>query len=166
MSDITPSASYLDFGSLTALRGQAVTDERKALRKVAEQFEAHFIQETMKAMRQTVVKSDLTESASTDLYEDLMDKEIAQQMARRGGVGMADMLERQFMLRNAQPVASTQDALKARAFPLEPAAVALPLAVPARAPLALPRTGGYAMPGNAPMALPHMKNRASAGVEP
>lgn len=154
MSDITPAASYLDFGSLTALRGQAAQNEGRALRKVAEQFESHFIQETMKAMRQTVVKSELSESASTDLYEDLMDKEIAQQMSRRGGVGMVDMLERQFLLRNAQPVPSTQDALKSRALPLQPAAVALPLAAPTAAPLALPRAGGYALPGAAPLALP------------
>ncbi len=60
MSDLAPGTSYLDLASLTALRGQAVTDERKAMRKAAEQFEAHFLQETLKAMRQTIDKSELT----------------------------------------------------------------------------------------------------------
>lgn len=164
MSDITPTAGYLDFGSLTALRGQAVTDERKALRKVAEQFESHFIQETLKAMRQTIVKSELTESGSADLYEDLMDKEVAQQMARRGSIGLADMLERQLGARQATGQAtseasampSTQAALEARAFTLNPAAPSLPLATPTKAPLPLSRAAaGYALPG-----------RALPGVEP
>jgi Rod binding domain-containing protein len=147
MSDLAPSTGYLDFASLTALRGQAVTDERKALRKAAEQFESHFIQETLKAMRQAVVKSELTESDAADLYEDLMDKEIAQQMARRGGVGLADMLERQLAQREAPPPPSTQDALKARSFELNPTAPALPVASPARPPLPVSRAAaGYALP--------------------
>ncbi|MEY4653001.1 MAG: Peptidoglycan hydrolase FlgJ [Pseudomonadota bacterium] len=154
MSDLAPSTGYLDFGSLTALRGQAVQDERKALRKAAEQFEAHFLQETLKAMRQTIVKSELSETASADLYEDLMDKEVAQQMARRGGVGMANMLERQFTQRYAPPETSTEAALKARALPLNPAAQSLPVATPAPAALPLPRAAaGYALPLTGP-ALP------------
>jgi peptidoglycan hydrolase FlgJ len=147
MSDLTPSTGYLDFASLTALRGQAVTDERKALRKAAEQFESHFLQETLKAMRQTVVKSELTESDTADLYEDLMDKEIAQQMSRRGGVGLADMLERQLARREAAAEPSTEAALKARAFELNPPPAALPAATPAKAPLPLSRAAaGYGLP--------------------
>ncbi len=148
MSDLSPNAGYLDFTSLTALRGQAVTNERKALRKAAEQFEAHFLQETLKAMRQTIVKSELTESDTADLYEDLMDKEIAQQMSRRGGVGLADMLEKQLARREAQALPSTEAALKARALPLNPAATAMPLAAPAApAGMPLPRAAAaYALP--------------------
>lgn len=156
MSDLTPTSGYLDFASLTALRGKAAGGERQALRKAAEQFEAHFLQETLKAMRQTIVKSELTESDSADLYEDLMDKEVAQQMARRGGVGLADMLERQLIQRQAQTLPSTEDALKARAFPLNPASPALPVTAPAAAP-ALPLSrakAGYALPSLAAPAMP------------
>ncbi len=165
MSDLSPNAGYLDFTSLTALRGQAVTNERKALRKAAEQFEAHFLQETLKAMRQTIVKSELTESNTADLYEDLMDKEVAQQMARRGGVGLADMLERQLARRQTQAAPSTEEALKARALPLNPPATPLPLAAPAQAPMALPRAAaGYALPLTAP-ALP-LPGRQPLGTKP
>ena len=164
MSDITPSASYFDFASLAALRGQAVQDERKALRKAAEQFESHFIQETLKAMRQTIAKSDLMESASADLYEDMMDKEVSLQLTRRGGVGIADMLERQFVQRDAQALTSTETALKARAFELNPAAASLPMATPAKAPLALPRgAAGYALPLPSALNLP---GRSGAGDKP
>ena len=152
MSDLTPTSGYLDFASLTALRGQAAGGERQALRKAAEQFEAHFLQETLKAMRKTIDKSELTESDSADLYEDLMDKEVAQQMARRGGVGLANMLERQLIQRQAQTLPSTEDALKARAFPLNPASPALPMTAPAPA-AALPlqrAKAGYDLPLSAP----------------
>lgn len=164
MSDLTPSTSYLDFGSLTALRGQAVQDERKALRKAAEQFEAYFLQETLKAMRQTIVKSELSENASADLYEDLMDKEVAQQMARRGGVGLADMLERQLAKRQAPAEPSTEAALKARAFPVHPTREALPLATPAPGGLPVPRAAaGYALPLTPALPLP---GRTSTGAKP
>ena len=152
MSDLTPTSGYLDFASLTALRGQAAGGERQALRKAAEQFEAHFLQETLKAMRKTIDKSELTESDSADLYEDLMDKEVAQQMARRGGVGLANMLEKQLIQRQAQTLPSTEDALKARAFPLNPASPALPMsAPPPAAALPLQRAkAGYDLPLTAP----------------
>ncbi len=152
MSELTPTSGYLDFASLTALRGQAAGGERQALRKAAEQFEAHFLQETLKAMRQTIVKSELTESDSADLYEDLMDKEVAQQMARRVGVGLANMLEKQLIQRQAQTLPSTEDALKARAFPLNPASPALPMTAPApAAALPLQRAKvGYDLPLSAP----------------
>ncbi len=152
MSDLTPTSGYLDFASLTALRGQAAGGERQALRKAAEQFEAHFLQETLKAMRKTIDKSELTESDSADLYEDLMDKEVAQQMARRGGVGLANMLEKQLIQRQAQTLPSTEDALKARAFPLNPASPALPMTAPApAAALPLQRAKvGYDLPLSAP----------------
>jgi len=97
MSTSTPTTgSYLDFAALTRLKGEATQDPKKALRASAEQFEAYFIQETMKAMRKTVEKSDLMGSSQhTDAYQDLLDKEIAVQMARRGSIGLADMLERE-----------------------------------------------------------------------
>lgn len=159
MSDLTTSRSYLDFGSLAALRGQAAQDERKALRQTAEQFESYFIQETLKAMRQTIEKSELNESDSTGMYEDLMDKEIAQQMARRGGMGVADMLERQLAQRMEQALPSTQEALKARSFELNPAPAALPVATPPRPPLTMPRAAGdYALPLSPAMTLPRNRN--------
>ncbi len=152
MSDLTPTSGYLDFASLTALRGQAAGGERQALRKAAEQFEAHFLQETLKAMRKTIDKSELTESDSADLYEDLMDKEVAQQMPRRGGVGLANMFEKQLIQRQAQTLPSTEDALKARAFPLNPASPSLPMTAPApAAALPLQRAKvGYDLPLSAP----------------
>jgi Rod binding domain-containing protein len=66
--------------------------DKTALRKAAEQFEALFIQEMLKTMRQTVEKDENTSSAHMETYESMLDRELALQMSKRGTVGVADML--------------------------------------------------------------------------
>ena len=132
MSDLTTTpASYLDFGALGRLKGEASRDPTHAVRQTAEQFEAYFLQQMMKSMRDTVEKSDLVESNNMEMYQDLMDKEVAMKMVKRGGIGVANMLEKQMLKQNAE--LSTQDALKLRpvvqpeALPLVKPAEPLPL---------------------------------------
>ena len=114
MSDLstTNSASYLDFGALGRLKGEASRDPNQAVRQTAEQFEAYFLQQMMKSMRDTVEKSDLVESNNMEMYQDLMDKEVAMKMVKRGGIGVANMLEKQMLKQSAE--LSTQEALKLR----------------------------------------------------
>ena len=134
MSDISTSGSYLDFNALTQLKGDAARDPSKAVRKTAEQFEAYFIQQMMKTMRDSIEKSDLVEGGNMEMYQDLMDKEVSLSMAKRGGMGLADMLERQM---NQTQVQSTQDALRMRQpASANPAPGALPLN-PVREPMSL-----------------------------
>lgn len=130
MSDLsnTSPASYLDFGALGRLKGEASRDPKQAIRQTAEQFETHFLQQMMKSMRETVEKSELVESNSMDMYQDLMDKEVAVKMVKRGGIGVADMLEKQMLKQSTE--LSTQDALKLRPVSTT---VALPLVKPAEA---------------------------------
>ena len=129
MSDLTPPSSYLDFNALTQLRGEARHDPAQAIRKTAEQFESYFLQHMMKEMRATIEKSELVESKSMETYQDMMDKEVAQHMVRRGGIGLADMLEKQMQKR--EPTVSAHEALqlhpKAPAMPLQGDRNALPL---------------------------------------
>ena len=111
MSDMSTdtSSSYLDFNALTRLKGEASRDPSKAIRQTAEQFEAYFIQQMMKTMRESVDKSDLVDSSNMDTYQDLMDKEVSLKMVKRGGMGLADMMERQMLISQGL---STQDALQ------------------------------------------------------
>ena len=154
----TPSSAtartYLDFQGLASLRGDAARSPDKAARATAEQFEAYFIQQMMKAMRESVEKSDLVDSGHMDMYQDLMDKEVSMQMVRRGGMGLADMLEKQ-MLQQQQHLAHAQAAAQAAAagqapsgpaahfLPLQPANSALPLKPNTPSALPLERTGAY-----------------------
>ena len=131
MSDLSTntSSTYLDFNALTRLKGEAAQDPSQAIRKTSEQFEAYFIQQMMKTMRESIEKSDLVEGGNMDTYQDMMDKELSLEMVKRGGMGVADMMERQ--LTRAQDL-STQDALKLhppgnQALPLHPAREAMTL---------------------------------------
>ena len=144
----TSPRSYLDFEGLAGLRGDAARSPDKAVRRTAEQFEAYFIQQMMKTMRESVEKSDLVDSGNMDMYQDLMDKEVAMQMVRRGGMGLADMLEKQIL--QQQAALSTQAALQLRPnateaspLPLQPAAQPLPLDREGGKSLPLQRTGAY-----------------------
>ncbi len=62
------------------------------LMEVARKFEAILIHQMLKAMRQTVHKSDLLNSFSLQQYESMMDEEIASEMAKHKGIGLADSL--------------------------------------------------------------------------
>ena len=151
-SNAAPTASYLDFGALGRLRGEAAQKSGGAVRETAEQFEAYFLQQMMKAMRQTVEKSDMVEQGSMEMYEDLMDKEISLQMVRRGGIGLADMLEQQMQKFGQQ--ASAQQALQlhpgaGKGLPLVPPAEALPVKPAAARAYELPRPEPLRMPAGA-----------------
>lgn len=155
MSDLSTntSSTYLDFNALTRLKGEAAQDPSQAIRKTAEQFEAYFVQQMMKTMRESVEKSDLVEGGNMDTYQDLMDKEMSLEMVKRGGLGVANMLELQ--MTRAHEL-STQDALQMHkttaapsAMPLVPARQAMPLQPEAIKAYQLERFNGYKL-DNAP----------------
>lgn len=128
MDNIAPpglTQSALDFEGLGKLRAQARQDDKAAVRETAQQFEALFIQMMMKSMREAVVKDEDNVSQAGDMYQDLMDRELSVQFAKRRTFGIADMLTKQ--LQNQAPV-STQALLEGRqaapvAHPLKPEAI-------------------------------------------
>ncbi len=80
---------------LLSMKQDASTDRNnkdKELMEVAKKFEAILIHQMLKAMRQTVHKSDLLNSFSLQQYESMMDEEIASEMAKNKGIGLADSL--------------------------------------------------------------------------
>jgi Rod binding domain-containing protein len=80
ISSTSPS-SYLDFDGLGQLKGQARTDAKGAIRETAQQFEALFLQMMMKSMRESIVKSELSESTTMETFEGMFDKEVSVQLA-------------------------------------------------------------------------------------
>ena len=141
------SRSYLDFEGLGQLKGQARTDSKGALRQTAQQFEALFLQMTMKSMRDSVIKSDLIESNTTDQFESMFDKEVSVQLSKRNSMGLADMLVKSLEARQASTPA-TADVLKARdtssqpGIPLNPAQLGMPLQAAKKLMNDLPRPNG------------------------
>jgi Rod binding domain-containing protein len=141
--------SYLDFQGLGELKGRAARDDKSALRETAQQFEAMFLQMMMKSMRESVEKSDLTQSEHADMFEGMFDREVSMAMARRNSLGVADMLV-QAQTRQMSAM-STAEALQSRQGEsadkpairrLDASQPALPLQPSAPAWEALKRPGG------------------------
>ncbi|MEK7679713.1 MAG: peptidoglycan DD-metalloendopeptidase family protein [Deltaproteobacteria bacterium] len=70
------------------------------LKKAAEEFESLFINEMLKTMRKTIVKSEImhTDDNTEELYTSMLDCELASHMAKAGGIGLSEVLTRQFGL--------------------------------------------------------------------
>jgi flagellar protein FlgJ len=77
------------------LRRDARQDSEGALRAVAEQFEALFLQMMLKSMRQASFGDPMFGSNEGDMYREMFDQQIALTMSRRRGLGLADVIERQ-----------------------------------------------------------------------
>ena len=108
--------SYLDFDGLGQLKGQARKDAKGALRETAQQFEALFLQMMMKSMRESIVKSEMSESNTMETFEGMFDKEVSVQLAKKNSMGLADMLVKNLEHQQAN-IATTADILKQRQDP-------------------------------------------------
>jgi len=130
--------SYLDFSGLGELRGQAQQNQDKALKESAQQFEGLFIQMMMKSMREASMKDEENQSSGMDTFENMFDKEISVQMAKRGAMGVADFMAKAVKQQIATP--SAAEVLNARqtqqGIPLRPELT----------PMAIQRNMGKAIP--------------------
>lgn len=154
--------SYLDFQGLGELRGQAARDSKGALRETAQQFEALFLQMMMKSMRESVEKSELTQSPHSETFEAMFDREVSLAMAKRNVVGLADMLV-EAQTRQMSAIKPAAEALAERE-----ANAPKPIALnPAQSPLSLkaqpPTLSPLQLPGK-PMALPRLDTTLNKGT--
>lgn len=96
MTVSVPDANiYTDIQGLAELRRFASQKSPEVLRIVAQQFEALFIQQLLKGMRNAKLSEGLMDSDAGDFYLDMYDKQIALNMAQGRGIGLADMLVQQ-----------------------------------------------------------------------
>ena len=64
----------------------------KEMEKVARDFESVFINKLFESMRKGIPKSGLLESHSMDMYQSMMDQEMAKELSKQKGVGMGEMV--------------------------------------------------------------------------
>lgn len=89
---ITDTAVYTDFQGLRQLEVGAKERTPEATREAARQFEALFVQMMLKSMRDA--NAVLAEERDTT-YEEMFDRQIALELSREKGIGIADLLMRQ-----------------------------------------------------------------------
>lgn len=114
----TSSGLAADPNALAALKGAG--ENKAALKEAAKQFEALFMRELIKSMREATSKSGLFESEGENLGTDLLDQQFAQQLSGLPG-GLSEAIERQLMGRmgDAVPGASSPPSTLSRAAPGE-----------------------------------------------
>ncbi len=84
----------LDARALDGLRRDASADPRAALRQAAGQFEALFMQQLLKSMREAMPKSGMFGGTGHDTYVGMLDQQLSQSLAGRPG-GLAETIARQ-----------------------------------------------------------------------
>jgi len=94
MSTLPTAGLAGDAQSLAGLRTRANADPKTAVREVAKQFEALFMQELMKSMRAATLSSGMLDNEGSKLGTDLLDKQFATQMTGLPG-GLSGAIERQ-----------------------------------------------------------------------
>jgi len=96
MNQLDSASLYTDFNGLGELRREAKESNPEAIKAVAQQFEAIFVQMMMKSMRDAKLADGLFDSDQTDQYVDLYDKQLANTLSSQGrGIGLADVIARQ-----------------------------------------------------------------------
>ena len=86
---------YTDFQGLDALRSKAREDKEAALDEVSRQFESLFLQMMLKSMRQASFGGGLLDSQQSEFYRDMYDQQMAVELSKQQGIGLADVLKRQ-----------------------------------------------------------------------
>ncbi|MCB1747397.1 MAG: flagellar assembly peptidoglycan hydrolase FlgJ, partial [Gammaproteobacteria bacterium] len=78
------------------LRAASHDDQAAALAKVADEFEALFVDLMLKAARQATPGDGLFDSQAGDTYQEMFDQQMAQSIAAGQDLGIGRALERQF----------------------------------------------------------------------
>lgn len=114
------TAVATDFSQFQALRNGAEQNDPAVLREVASQFEALFIEQLLKNMRAGELAEGLFgDSDQHEMYQELMDQQLALHMSSGPGIGLADMLVQQ-LGGEAAPVEPTSESFLLTTVAREP----------------------------------------------
>ena len=75
----------LDPNTLGGLRRLSKQNTPEAAKEAAKQFEALFVQQLLKSMRDATPKGGLFDSDETRMYQGLLDQQMAMQLSTRAG---------------------------------------------------------------------------------
>ena len=113
----------MDSQSLEGLKRSARERPDVAAKAVAKQFDALFINQMLKQMRESMPQDGMLDSSQGRMYTSMFDQQVSQSLATRG-VGVADMLLRH--LQRGTQVEPTGTSATAGPMALQPQAMPLP----------------------------------------
>ena len=115
--DLSSAGIYTEFSGLSKLKLAAKNNSPEALQVVAEQFEAFFLQLMLKQMRDSSLAEGIFDSDKTRFYQDMMDQQMALDMAKQHSIGIADSIVRQL-----QHTVKTDESMQLKPLPSRPGA--------------------------------------------
>jgi len=92
---LSTASLYTDLQGLSQLRTEAREETPDAIKAVAKEFEAIFMQMMLKSMRDASLGEGLLDSDQGKFYQEMFDKQIAVSLSREQGLGLADIMVRQ-----------------------------------------------------------------------
>jgi flagellar protein FlgJ len=94
ISPASSSSLATDTRSIDALRGSAARDPKAAIKEAAKQFEALFMQQLMKSMREATMSSGMLDNEGTKMGTEMLDAQFATKMTGLPG-GLSEVIARQ-----------------------------------------------------------------------
>lgn len=94
---------YTDFSQFTKLKNEAKDKSPESIKKVAQQFEALFLHNILKQMRSAKLADSIFDSDQSKTYNEMYDQQLAQHLAGKPGVGLADLIVKQLSPKAANP---------------------------------------------------------------
>jgi murein DD-endopeptidase MepM/ murein hydrolase activator NlpD len=80
-------------GKVQTAQNSTGQNKKSELKKVAQEFEAIFISQLLKVMRETIDESGSTEEGfGKSTYTEMFDQELSVSLAKRGALGISDLL--------------------------------------------------------------------------
>ncbi|MDP3368028.1 MAG: flagellar assembly peptidoglycan hydrolase FlgJ [Pseudomonas sp.] len=108
---VSDSGAYTDLNRLAGMKNGEQRDSEGNVRRVAQEFEALFINQIFKSMRsanEVVAKDSLFDSDTTRHYQEMHDQQLSISLSREGGgIGLADVLVRQMSRLRGEPARSS-----------------------------------------------------------
>jgi flagellar protein FlgJ len=99
----------IDPASLQALKSQSHNAPDASLKTAAKQFEGVFLNMMLKSMRDTVPQDGPGNSQQTKMFQGMLDEQYASALSQGRGLGLADMIVRQFKANGQVAAASSED---------------------------------------------------------
>ncbi len=93
--ELASSRVYTDFSGLAKLRASAKAESPEAVKAVAKEFEASFVEMMLKSLRDTTSGEGLMDNEGSRMYQDMFDKQVAIDISERGDFGVAKVIEAQ-----------------------------------------------------------------------
>lgn len=92
---VNDAGVYNELSSLTSLKRDAQAQDPSSLREVAKQFESLFTRMVLKSMREASFGDALLGSDQQSFYQGMYDDQLAVELSKGRGLGLADMLVKQ-----------------------------------------------------------------------